>query len=115
MNNTEDYFILKPCQTFDYVLLLIGAIALIASYIQETHWFTLFCLGWLAIIVYGIKNGKIELESKFNIEDKKIFQIEKDGNHIYILAQSEEEAQLMMEIDNIEGDISYLGKIKYFN
>jgi len=115
MNNPEQTFkLIRTVDFIDSICLFFGAFGLISSFIQEKHWFTLFCIGWLAIIIYGVKNGKVKLESKFDIEDRNLYEIiDKNNNHSYILASSIEETELLMQIDQISGKPNYIGKVKY--
>lgn len=115
MNNPKQTFkLIRTVDFIDSVCLFIGAFGLISSFIQEKHWFTLFCIGWLAIIIYGIKNGKVKLESKFDIEDRNLYEIiDENNNHSYLLGSSIEEIELLMQIDQIRGKPNYIGKVKY--
>jgi len=87
-----------------------------SSFIQNKTWFTAFCIGWLAITIFQIRHGETKLLTKFNIEDKYLFEIVDDNNnHSHVIAHSLEEAELLAEVENLNGKINHIGKVKYFN
>lgn len=115
MNIDKQFLLKRRITVVDYFLVLVVGSATVLSYLTN-NWFA-FGAGvlYLGCLVLSVRNGIVEMCASMKLSERNLYQIV-DANNVnyYVLATSLEEAQLLLETDNINGDINYIGRVKYF-
>ena len=117
MLNPKKHFILK--RKFNFADFCLVFVFVLLSYFDFLDKNSIGCAISIVIavglLIYLSNNNDIHIKAKATINELNLYQItDKENNNVYVLASSLEEAELLSDFDKITGDISYLGKVKYF-
>jgi hypothetical protein len=111
----KQFKIVRGIKALDIFLLLLGAFASTAAFLQHQWLMFIVMGGWTAMCLYSIRTGFVKVEARLKLAEKNLYQAtDADNNNTYVLASSMDEAELLIEQDKIIGTPAYIGKVKYF-
>lgn len=116
MKKEVKHFLVKTDADFvDYLAAFFSVIGIISSILASNYLIAIaiFAIGFN--VINSIRTTKKYIMAK-SVPTNKIglYHVQNGDDNIYILASSVDEAELFCEMENINGEISYMGNVKFF-
>jgi len=93
------------------VALIVGFVACIIN--GSFIWGVIF-LCMLIGFYNNMENGQLKIKVNTRLEERGLYEISSEKEVYHVLASSMDEVNLYCFTEKIEGDIKYIGKVKYF-
>jgi hypothetical protein len=116
MKKDVKHFLVKTEADFvDYLTAFFSVVGIISSILASNYLIAIviFAIGFNAI--NSIRTGKKSIMiNPVSTNKTGLYHVKNGNDNIYVLASSLDEAELFCEMENINGEISYMGNAKFF-